>query len=126
MKWKYCKSCGWLLWVQVSLYSLCMDWIDTSSWNGCTEKLQSENNMPRTKGQSAAVVVVRADLEAALGALADHGECAPRVMLRIRQAAKRTGLYDLLNPALEDMERMVRDVDDAKSQVLCAVNRMTQ
>jgi hypothetical protein len=68
----------------------------------------------------------RADLEAALGSLADHGECAPRVELRIRQAIKRAGLGDLLDPALEDLRRMVADVKDAQLQVCSAVTRLIE
>ncbi len=69
---------------------------------------------------------VRADMEAVLGALADHDECSPRVELRIRQAIRRTGLDALLVPALEDLMRMVKDVADARAQVLSAVDRLME
>lgn len=76
--------------------------------------------------RNAQVTQVRSDLEAALGALADHGECSPRVDLRIRQAIRRAGLGSLLDPALKDLERMVRDVDDAKVQVCAAVAQLME
>lgn len=69
---------------------------------------------------------VRSDLEAALGALADHAECSQRVELRIRQAIRRAGLQSLLEPALDDLMRMVKDVDDIRAQVLSAVDRLTK
>lgn len=68
----------------------------------------------------------RADLEAALGALADHDECAPLLELRIKQAIRRAGLSTLLDPALEDLERMVKDVADARLQVMYAVQRLME
>lgn len=80
--------------------------------------------MSRTRGQSGAVCKIRADLEAALGALADHAECSPRVDLRIRQAIRRSGLDNLLSPALEDLERMVNDVVDMQAQVLSALEKL--
>ena len=79
--------------------------------------------MPRTadgKGK------IRADLEAVLGALADIDECVPLVQLRINQAIRRTGLGDLLVPALSDLERMVNDVVDARLQVQSAINRLME
>jgi len=82
--------------------------------------------MPRSKGQDGSSLKLREDLEAALGALADHGECAPRVEIRIRQALRRTGFHSLLDPALEDLVRMVRDVADAQSQVVAAVQRLME
>jgi len=82
--------------------------------------------MPRNKGQTGAVVKVREDLEAVLGALADHDECVPLLELRIRQAIRRAGLRALLDPALEDLQRMVQDVKDARSQVRAAVERLME
>lgn len=82
--------------------------------------------MPRNKGMNGAYVRLRSDLDAALGALADHAECSPRVDLRIRQAIRRAGLNALLDPALEDLERMISDVADARAQVLSAVGRLLE
>lgn len=82
--------------------------------------------MPRSKGQCKSVLKVRADLEAALGALADHGECSPRVEIRIRQAIRRADLDNLLLPALDDMERMISDVTDAKLQVRAALAKIAE
>ena len=69
---------------------------------------------------------VRADLEAVLAMLADIDECVPVVELRITQAVRRTGLRDLLVPALDDLKRMVQDVVDARSQVQSAINRLME
>ena len=69
---------------------------------------------------------VRADLEAVLAMLADIDECVPVVELRITQAVRRTGLRDLLVPALDDLKRMVKDVVDARSQVQSAINRLME
>ena len=65
-------------------------------------------------------------MEAVLLALADHDECSPRVELRIKQAIRRTGLDALLVPALDDLVRMVKDVADARTQVLSAVQRLME
>lgn len=70
--------------------------------------------------------MIRADLESALGALADHGECSPRVELRIQQAIRRTGEGTLLEPALDDLVRMVKNVADARAEVLSAVRRLME
>src|SRR5512134_447326 len=99
---------------------------DISNWNGAIWKPRSESKMPRSKGQNGAVVKVRADLEAVLGALADHDECVPLVELRIKQAIRRAGLNALLDPALEDLQRMVQDVEDARSQVCAVVQRLVE
>lgn len=80
--------------------------------------------MPRNKGMDGAYTHIRADLETVLAALADHNECSPRVHLRIRQAIRRAELGPLLEPALEDLERMIHDVADARAQVLSAVDRL--
>lgn len=69
---------------------------------------------------------IRADMEAVLGALADHAECSPRVALRIEQAIRRSGLEALLVPALGDLVRMVRDVEDARAQTLSALDRLME
>lgn len=69
---------------------------------------------------------IRADLEAVLLMFADHAECSPRVILRIEQAIRRTGLDALLVPAREDLMRMVKDVADARAQVLSAVQRLME
>ncbi len=69
---------------------------------------------------------LRADLEAVLLTLADMDECAPLLELRISQAIRRTGLGSLLSPALDDLQRMVNDVVDARSQVQSAINRLME
>jgi len=69
---------------------------------------------------------IRADLEAVLAALADHGECSPRMELRLQQAIRRAGLGSLLQPALDDLKRMVHDVEDAKSQAQAAISKLME
>lgn len=78
--------------------------------------------MSRLDGASTQI---RSDLEAALGALADHGECLPRVRLRVQQAIRRAALDDLLGPVLDELDRMAGDVADAKVQVNAAVRRLS-
>lgn len=69
---------------------------------------------------------VRAELEGVLLTLADMKECAPIVRLRIQQGIRRSGLKDLLHPALEDLDRMMADVNDAQSQVHAAMQRLME
>lgn len=80
--------------------------------------------MPRSKGQDGQALRQREDLEAALGALADHAECSPLVRLRIEQAIRRAGLGSLLGPALDELDRMSADVADARAQILSAVEKV--
>jgi hypothetical protein len=67
---------------------------------------------------------LRAELEGVLVTLADIEGCMPYVQLRINQAIRRTGMKDLLVPALDELSRMAMDVTDAKTQVLSAVDRL--
>lgn len=80
--------------------------------------------MPRRKGMVKSTLLIREDLEAALGALADYDECYPLVELRTRQAIRRAGLDSLLVPALEDLARMVADVRDAREQICAALGKV--
>ena len=54
----------------------------------------------------------------------ERGECSLRIELRIRQAIRRADLGNLLVPALDDLERMVSNVIDAKAQVCAALEKM--
>ena len=69
---------------------------------------------------------IRAELEGVLVTLADLEECVPYVQLRISQAIRRTGMSDLLVPALDELKRVIKDVADAKTQVLSAVDRLME
>ena len=60
---------------------------------------------------------IRADLEGAVLALVDVEEAIPFVRQRIEQAIRRAGLDDLLAPALDDVKRICKAVDDAKLQI---------
>jgi hypothetical protein len=82
--------------------------------------------MARRKGANSKKLQVREQLENALAALADHQLCGPDVLLRVRQAIRRAGLDALLGPAVDDIERMVQDVTDAKSQVSDAARKLME
>ena len=69
---------------------------------------------------------IRADLEGATLALVDVEEVVPFISKRIEQAIRRTGLDDLLVPALEDMQRLCRAIADAKSQVNAATAKLLE
>lgn len=69
---------------------------------------------------------VRADLEGVLLALADMEESIPMVTLRINQAIRRGGLDGVLVPALDELQRMIKDVCDARAYVQSAVGRLLE
>lgn len=69
---------------------------------------------------------VRAELEGVSLTLVDIEEALPFVRQRIEQAIRRSGMNDLLSPALEDLERMAKDVQQAKSQVGVAVTKLME
>ncbi len=69
---------------------------------------------------------VRADLDGVTLALVDCQEVEPYVRLRIEQAIRRAGLDELLGPALEDLDRMVKAVDEAMAQVRTARSRLEE
>lgn len=69
---------------------------------------------------------VRAELDGVSLALVDWQEAERFVRLRIEQAIRRGDLGDLLKPALEDLDRMGRAVQEAKQQVNAAVGRLVE
>jgi len=69
---------------------------------------------------------VRADLEGITLALVDVEEVVPFICQRIEQAIRRTGMRDLLSPALEDVQRIIEDVKDAKSLVSAATVKLME
>lgn len=79
--------------------------------------------MPRKGVQ---VRKVRAELDGVTLALVDWQEAERFVRLRIEQAIRRGDLGDLLKPALEDLDRMGRAVQEAKLQVNAAVGRLVE
>ena len=79
--------------------------------------------MPRKGVQ---VRKVRAELDGVTLALVDWQEAERFVRLRIEQAIRRGDLGDLLKPALEDLDRMGRAVQEAKVQVNAAVGRLVE
>jgi hypothetical protein len=48
------------------------------------------------------------------------------VRLRIEQARQRTGLHDLLVPALDELDEMTRRVDAAKGHVSRTLQKLTE
>ncbi len=78
--------------------------------------------MPRAKGQDGRYVQLRAELEHIQLELVDCEEVAPLIRLRIEQAIRRAGLDALLSPAVQDLDRLVRDVAQAKSRLSSAVD----
>ena len=69
---------------------------------------------------------IRADLESVVLELVDVEEVVPFVRQRIEQAIRRAGLTDLLNPALEDMDRICRAIGNAKAQVGAATSKLME
>ena len=67
---------------------------------------------------------IRATLEGAVLALIDVEEVVPFVRQRIEQAIRRTGMNALLEPALEDVDRIVQATQDAKSLVSTATSEL--
>lgn len=73
--------------------------------------------MPRAKGKTADYMLLQEQLDDVTTALVGW-EIAERFLrLRIEQAHRRTGLDDLLLPALGELDRMSQCVQAAKSQV---------
>lgn len=69
---------------------------------------------------------IRADLDGAVLFLVDVEEAIPFVYLRIEQAVRRAGMDDLLVPALQDLDRVVRSVCKAKDQVNAAAAKLME
>ena len=73
--------------------------------------------MPRAKGKTADFMLLQEQLDSVTGALVGW-EIAERFLrIRIIQAHQRTGLDDLLLPALDELDEMSRRVQAAKTQV---------
>ena len=77
--------------------------------------------MSRSRGDSKAVVIQREALENALASLVRIEYLHPITRLRVRQARDRTGMANLLGPALDEMDEMRVSVLSAKGQVCAAL-----
>lgn len=69
---------------------------------------------------------IRAELEGVVLDLVDIEEVVPFIRQRIQQAIRRAGLTDLLEPALEDVERICYSVGSAKAQVSAATSKLME
>jgi hypothetical protein len=69
---------------------------------------------------------LRADLESAVLAMVDAEEELPVVVLRIKQAIRRSDMGPLLGPALDGLERVARSVGEAKAQVSAAASQFEE
>ncbi|PKN91081.1 MAG: hypothetical protein CVU44_20920 [Chloroflexi bacterium HGW-Chloroflexi-6] len=82
--------------------------------------------MPRAKGKTDQVMRLQEDLDCITGALVGW-EIAERILrLRIEQARQRTGLDELLSPALTELDEMSKRVRAAKMQVSHTLTRLTE
>lgn len=59
----------------------------------------------------------RQEQEAAVFALVTALTRLEMVQLRVRQALRRSGLIDLLQPAVEQLEKLGREIEEAKDYV---------
>ncbi len=82
--------------------------------------------MPRPKGLDGKVVHMREELEGAVLALVDGQEVAPLVRLRIVQAIERSGLSLLLEPALDDLGRLIKDLVEAEKLIGAATRHLME
>jgi hypothetical protein len=67
---------------------------------------------------------IRAQLECAILALVDTQEALPFVRQRIEQTMRRTGMTDLLSPALDDLDRISKDIAEAKADVGASITTL--
>jgi hypothetical protein len=82
--------------------------------------------MPRQKGKTEKVMRLQEDLDCITGSLVGW-EIAERILrLRIEQARQRTGLDELLSPALAELDEMSMRVRAAKAQVSRTLARLTE
>jgi hypothetical protein len=82
--------------------------------------------MTKPKGKTRAVMAIQEQLDCIMGALVGW-EMAERIIrIRIAQAHERTGLTDLLIPALEELDTMSARVCAAKAQVSRALSMLVE
>jgi hypothetical protein len=82
--------------------------------------------MPRKKGKTKNVMAIQAELDCITGALVGWEIAESILRLRINQARQRTGLDELLLPALDELDIMHQRVMAAKSQVSHALGMLTE
>lgn len=82
--------------------------------------------MTRPKGLSKKAMVIQEDLDCITSALLGWDICEEFLRLRIEQANQRTGLNELLLPALDELDEMSRRMAAAKSHVSRALTRLTE
>lgn len=82
--------------------------------------------MPRKKGKTNQVMALQEELDCVTGALVGW-EIAERILrMRIDQARQRTGLDELLLPALDELDTMTNRVQAAKSHVSRTLDKLTE
>ena len=69
---------------------------------------------------------VRAELEGVTLAMVDIEEASPFIRQRIEQAIRRSGLGSLLEPALDDLQRICTSTASAKAQVNAAISKLME
>ena len=69
---------------------------------------------------------IRAELEGVLLELDDMDGCIAMVAMRIDQAIRRSGMRELLVPALDELKRMGRSMNCARSQAQSAMDRLKE
>lgn len=82
--------------------------------------------MPRSSGIDGRVVSQRAALENVMAVLVRLERTFPIVSLRIDQAMVRSGLVDLLAPALDEMTEMDGSIQLAKSNIVTALAKLME
>lgn len=82
--------------------------------------------MTKRKGLTKAAVHIQEDLDCVTGALIGWEMCERLVRLRIDQACQRTGERELLIPALDELDSMVKRVQAARLHISQALSRLTE
>ena len=82
----------------------------------------SQTTMPRVKGFSRLQVRQREHLENALAYLENISQDLKLIQLRIRQAKKRTGLHDLLNPADDALVHILEHIKKYRQEIIQGID----
>lgn len=69
---------------------------------------------------------IRADLESVCLTLADAEDSMPFIRLRVEQALRRTGLNDLLVPALDELKQVIKALEEAKRTISETANQFEE
>lgn len=81
--------------------------------------------MSRSSGHTGDVVSMRESLESATAALVRIEYVQRITLVRVEQARQRSGLADLLDPALQELDEMASAAQSAKAQVRQALAKLT-